>query len=133
MDPELRSALQALDQKIDASAAETRAYVDNRIAESAAEIRADVARQIAESGAETRAYFDGVAAEVRRHAAVLVEGLRSDFRVATEMLVPVAGRVVALEQDRAETHRRLDGLEARVGRLERSGRPRPPRGRGKGR
>lgn len=134
MDPELRSALDALDRKIDASAVETRAYADGLAADARAyadRLAAELRAHMDAVAAELRAHMGAVAAESRRHTAVLMESLRSDFRVATEVLLPMSGRVTTLEQAREDTHRRLDGLETRVGRLERSGRPRPPRGRRK--
>ena len=102
MDPELSQAFETLEQKI----------------------RQGVAGEIHASEARMRQYVDASAQETRRHSGVLAEGLRSDFRIATEAIMPLDRRVGALEAQGEHTVQRVDLLESRVTGLERSGKTR---------
>ena len=70
--------------------------------------------------------IDRVAQETRR-TGVIVEGLRSDFRVATEGFTAVNRRLDVVEAQASRTEQRVDVLESRVGAVEapRSRRRRP--------
>jgi len=124
MDPELSQAFETLEQKIrqgvageiQASEARMRQYVDASAQET---------RQYMDASAEeTRQYVDASAQETRRHSGVLAEGLRSDFRIATEAIMPLDRKVGALEAQGEHTVQRVDLLESRVTVLERSGKTR---------
>jgi len=67
--------------------------------------------------------------ETRRYTAVLNEGLRADFRIATEAIRPLNRRVDTLEEHGERTKQRVDGLESRLTVLERARKPRRPRPR----
>jgi len=90
MDPELSQAFKTLEQKI-------RQGVAGEIQASEARMREFVGATIQASTEEMRQYVDASTQETRRHSGVLAEGLRSDFRIATEAIMPLARRVGALE------------------------------------
>ena len=110
MDPELSQAFETLEQKI-------RQGVAGEIQASEARMR----QYVDASAQETRQYVDASAQETRRHSGVLAEGLRSDFRIATEAIMPLDRRVGALEAQGEHTVQRVDLLESRATVLERSG------------
>jgi hypothetical protein len=122
MDPEVRDALAALEQRLVQTIAGTvevsTADLERKIEASAAATRADLERKIEASATETRRYMS-----------ILAEGLRSDFRLATELLGPLARRVGDLEAARDAGNQRVDVLDARVSALERIERTRKPRRR----
>ncbi|HUG37030.1 MAG TPA: hypothetical protein VML54_08790 [Candidatus Limnocylindrales bacterium] len=140
MDPEVRDALDTLEQrlvqKVEASAADLERKIDasaadleRKIDASASATRADLERKIEASAADLERKIDASAAETRRHMGVLAEGLRSDFRVATELLGPLVRRVADLESARDVGNQRVDVLDARVSALERIERARKLRRR----
>lgn len=104
MDPELREALDRLEAGL-------RQHIDT-----AAEI---LRAEIQGGDAETRARIEAGDAETRRHVGVLNEGLRADFRIATEGIDALNQKFDALRGDHEHSRRRLDLLEARVTVLER--------------
>ena len=115
MDPELRRALDMLQERM---AAQISSAVQASEGRMAGEIRASEERM-----------FERVTGMVRasegrtiRHMTILIEGLRSDFRVATEAIVP--RRVDSLEEQAGETAQRLDRLDGRVVALEQDARAR---------
>ena len=84
------------------------------------EIRASEARlrqHTDEVAAGLRQDIDRVAQETRR-TGVIVEGLRSDFRVATEGFTAVNRRLDVVEAQASRTEQRVDVLESRVGAVE---------------
>ena len=109
VDPELRDALEGLENKL----REVGDHADTR----AAGLREHIAESIAAAGAESR-----------RHIGVVTEGLRSDFRVATEGIAALHHKFDTSQVAHEQARRRLDLLEARVTALERR-RPRPRRSR----
>jgi ubiquinone biosynthesis protein UbiJ len=115
MDPELAQALATLEQRLEQK-------LEQKLV---GEIRASEARMREHVAETVRASAD----ETRRHAAILAEGLRADFRIATEVISPLGRRVDALEDHDAHTTRRVDMLERRVSMIERVGKTRRPRGR----
>ncbi|HAM59741.1 MAG TPA: hypothetical protein DCQ64_31755 [Candidatus Rokubacteria bacterium] len=123
MDPELSQAFETLEQRI-------RQGVAGEIRASEARLREYVDATVRASAEETRQYVDASARETRRHAGVLAEGLRADFRIATEGIMPLDRRTDALEVLGDQTRQRVDLLEGRVSVLERAGKtPRPRRRR----
>jgi len=128
MDPELSQAFETLEQRIrqgvageiQASETRMREFVSAEIQASAQETR----QYVDTSAQETRQYVDASAQETRRHSGVLAEGLRSDFRIATEAIMPLDRRVDALQAQGEHTVQRVDLLESRVTVLERSGKTR---------
>jgi chromosome segregation ATPase len=85
--------------------------------------------EIQASEARMRELIRSSADETQRYTAVLIEGLRADFRIATEGLTPVTRRVDVLEQHHEQTQQRVDVLETRVSVLERAAKTRRPRRR----
>ena len=132
MDPELSQAFETLEQRIrqgvageiQASEARMRQGVAEEIQASEARMRQGVAGEIQASEARMRQYVDASAQETRRHSGVLAEGLRSDFRIATEAIMPLDRKVGALQAQGEHTVQRVDLLESRVTVLERSGKTR---------
>ena len=116
MDPEFREALDLLEERL-------RQHIDGTVEGLGARIRAE----IVELSTEVRAEIRAGDAETRRHAGVLTEGLRSDFRIATEGIDALNQKFDALHGDHENTRRRVDMLEARVTVLERG----PARGPGR--
>ena len=159
MDPELREALEQLRQQIDAMGenlrneirtgdsetrdvlrAEIRANVDETRAVLRAEFRANVDETREVLRAEFRAGIDETREvlraeiragdqETRRHAGVLHEALRADFRAAAEGIDALHQKFDAVRGDQEQTRRRLDLLESRVTVLEQGAGPRSKRRR----
>jgi hypothetical protein len=117
VDPELTQALGALGQRMD-GLEQRMDGLEHRLT---GEIQASEARM--------RELIRSSADETQRYTAVLIEGLRADFRIATEGLTPVTRRVDVLEQHHEQTQQRVDVLETRVSVLERAAKTRRPRRR----
>jgi preprotein translocase subunit SecD len=141
MDPELRQALEQIEQRISqsvhgeirASEARMRGHVDASVRTSAEETRrhvdetAEQTRRHSEQGAEeTRQRVDQVGQQTRR-TGVIEEGHRTDIRNATEINTALNRRIDAVEGQGEQTRQRVDLLESRVSVLEGARRPRPRR------
>ena len=144
MDPELRDALQQIDGRLVSLGAEIRASNDETreilqaeirgssdetrevlraefragIAETREVLRTEFRAGITETREVLRAEIRAGDEETRRHAGVLHEALRSDFRVATEGIDALNQKFDAVRGDQEQTRRRLELLEARVTVLE---------------
>ena len=125
MDPELRQALETLDQRMETFDQRMEALEQRMVGTMVGEIQASEARMREHVAESVRASGE----ETRRHAAVLAEGLRADFRIATEAISRLNRRVDALEEHDEHTKQRVDLLESRVSVLERAGKRRRPRRR----
>jgi 6-phosphogluconate dehydrogenase (decarboxylating) len=122
MDPELRQALDAFEQKLGQRMTE-------EIQASEGRMREHVTGEIRASAGRMREHIRASGEETRRHTEVLIEGLRADFRIATEAITPLNRRVDALEEREAHTTRRVDLLEGRVSVVESRGKTPGPRRR----
>ena len=114
MDPELRDALQQIDGRLVSLGAQIHASNDETREILRVEIRgsSDETREVLRT--EIRAGDQ----ETRRHAGVLHEALRADFRVATEGIDALHQKFDAVRGDQEQTRRRFELLEARVTVLE---------------
>ena len=126
VDPELRQALEAFEARMTAR-------MVGEILASEARLREEMVGAIQGSEARLREHVAEVVhasqEETRRYTAVLNEGLRADFRIATEAIRPLNRRVDTLEEHGERTKQRVDGLESRLTVLERARKPRRPRPR----
>jgi len=121
MDPELRQTLETLEQRmVTRIAGEIRTSEARMLTRMAAEIQTSEARMVEHVTASVRTSEN----RTHRHMTVLIEGLRSDFRIATEAIAPLNRKVDALEEQGAHAKQRVDGLEDRVAALERGGKTR---------
>ena len=118
MEPEIREAFDQLSAEIHAARAESRDHIDARINATVTELR----QEIVATAAETRQHVEATAAETRRHFDVMGEGMRSDLRAVTEVVLSSSygphRRVTELGARHDRLDQRVVELEGRVSVLE---------------
>ena len=129
MDQELREALEQLRQQIDTMGENLRNEIRAGDSETREVLRAEFRAGIDETREVLRTEIRAGDQETRRHAGVLHEALRADFRVATEGIDALHQKFDAVGGDQEQTRRRLELLESRVTVLEQGAGPRSKRRR----